>query len=44
MRLGINLPPLFGPLLMLDSPAEMVLGPGTTLPEPEVCTQANYAV
>jgi hypothetical protein len=43
-RTANNLPPKFGPLLMLDSPTEMVLGPRPTLPEPEVCSHANCAV
>ncbi len=40
----IDLPPLFGPLSKLDSPAEVVLGPRSTLPVLEVCNQANCAV
>lgn len=39
-----DLPPLFGPLLMLDSPPETAPARRSTMLELAVCSQVNYAV
>jgi hypothetical protein len=41
---GLDLPPLFGPLLMLDSPPETDLGQRSTQLELVACNQVSCAV